>query len=63
MRIICKHNTDGCSICEGELTITLEALDEIGQVRDALKALDPREGTVVYETLRQLARILSKEGE
>ena len=57
MRIICKHNTDGCSICEGELAIALEALEEAQGELDAAKRAY-RDSDVV-----DLERILSKEGE
>ena len=41
MRIICKHNTDGCSICEGELAIALEALEKVqGQIAALVDVLD-----------------------
>ena len=34
MRIICKHDTDGCSICDHELE---EAQIEIAQLKEELK--------------------------
>ncbi len=48
-----------------EVLLLVEALEEakgkldaVEELRDNLKKLLPREGTVNYETLRQLARIL-----
>ena len=35
-------------------------LDAVEEVRDALKWLRPREGTVVFETLRKLTGILKE---
>ena len=44
-----------------DASVLLAKLKAVEELRDGLKKLLPREGTVNYETLRQLDRILEDE--
>lgn len=58
-----EHLNNQIAVLETERDEAQTKLEAVAAVRDALRDLRPREGTVQFETLRQLDAILKGESE